>query len=168
MRRCPVQRPQGGDLPGSSPALPAPEAWTEARSQYCLLRPEGCAFFFGSIFSDSTIHFPGKAPPEHDCASSQGQGGSAAVLRGNSPRVFGNVWGKKEKKKKHTPFFLPSVLISQHTHQWSTPLTSFHLAKNPGKHLNSGTGRALAAGRVSLAHNTASIPWGEILDYSEQ
>lgn len=44
MRRCPAQRPRGGDVPGSSPALS--KAWTEVRSQNCLLHPEGCAFFF--------------------------------------------------------------------------------------------------------------------------
>lgn len=104
MRRCPAQRPRRGDVPSSSPALS--KAWTEARSQYCLLRPEGCAFFFGSIISASTVHFPGKAPQEHDRAS--------AALAGNSPWVFGNVWGEK-KKKKHTPFFSASVFLSQHT-----------------------------------------------------
>lgn len=104
MRRCPAQRPRCGDVPSSSPALS--KAWTEARSQYCLLHPEGCAFFFffGSIISARTVHFPGKAPPEHDCAS--------AGLAGNSRGCLETFGGKK---KKHTPFFWPSVFLSQHT-----------------------------------------------------
>lgn len=157
MRRCPAQRPRGGDVPGSSPALS--KAWTEVRSQNCLLHPEGCAFFFfGSIISDSTVHFPGKAPPEPDCASSQRRRARREQPAGVSKRLG----TKRRKKKAHTLLFTLSI------RQPTTPPTSFHLAKNPGKHLNSGTGGALAAGRVSLAHDTASIPWGELWDYSEQ
>lgn len=93
-----------------------------------------CLFFFGSIISDSTVHFPGKAPPEHDCASSQG------TARG----CLGTFGGKQKKKKSTHPSFHPQYL-SANSHQWSTPPTSFHPAKNPGKHLNSGTGGAPAA-----------------------
>lgn len=111
MRRCPAQRPRGGDVPGSSPALS--KAWTEVRSQNCLLHPEGCAFFFfGSIISDSTVHFPGKAPPEPDCASSQRRRARREQPAGVSKRL-----GTKRKKKKHTPFFSPSVFVSQQRHR---------------------------------------------------
>lgn len=101
---------RGGDVPSSSPALS--KAWTEERSQCCLLRPEGCAFFFfffGSIISDSTVHFPGKAPPEHDWASWQG------TARG-CLETFGGKTGEKKKKKKHTPFLLALSIRQPATH----------------------------------------------------
>lgn len=98
-------------MPGSSPALS--KAWTEVRSQNCLLHPEGCAFFFfGSIISDSTVHFPGKAPPEPDCASSQRRRARREQPAGVLKRL-----GTKRKKKKHTPFFSPSVFVSQQRHR---------------------------------------------------
>lgn len=110
---CPAQRPRRGDVPGSSPALS--KAWTEERSQCCLLCPEGCAFFF--VFLEASF-------PTAPFTSREKQPQNVTELGGNSPWGFGNVWGKnqklkKKKKKKHTPFFLPSVFVSQpNTQQW--------------------------------------------------
>lgn len=140
MRRCPVQRPQGGDVPGSSPALS--KAGTEARSQYCLLHPEGCAFFFFFEASFPTAPFTSREKHAQNTTVLLRGGGRAAVLGGNSPWVFGNLWGNTGGKKKSThPSFRPQY-ASANTHRWSAPPTSFHPAKNPGKHLNSGTGGA--------------------------
>lgn len=103
MRRCPAQRPRCGDVPSSSPALS--KAWTEARSQYCLLHPEGCAFFFfWKHHFRQHRSLPGKSTPRTRLCFCR--------ARREQPWVFGDVWGKK---KKHTPFFWPSVFLSQHT-----------------------------------------------------
>lgn len=104
MSRCPAQHPQGGDVPSSPPALS--KAGTEARSQYCLLRPEGCAFFFFLKHHFQQHHpLPRKSTPQNMTA-----------LGGNSPWVFGNVWGniRKKKKKAHTLLF--ALSIGQPTH----------------------------------------------------
>lgn len=121
MRRCPAQRPQGGDVPGSSPALS--KAWTEARSQYCLLRPEGCAFFFFLEASFLTAPFTSREKHPQNMTVLLRRGGRAAVLGRNSPWMFGNVWGKTEKKRKKKstyPSFRPQVSVSQHTPMVST------------------------------------------------
>lgn len=61
-------------------------------------------FFFGSIISDSTVHFPGKAPPEHDCA------------RREQPVGVWERLGRKKKKKAHTLLFALSICQpTQHT-----------------------------------------------------
>lgn len=156
MRRCPAQRPRCGDVPSSSPALS--KAWTEARSQYCLLHPEGCAFFF--FFLEASF------PPAPFTSREKHPQNTTVLLPGSQGTAVG-VWRRLGEKKKSThPSFGPQY-SSANTHQWSTPPTSFHPAKNPGKHLNPGTGGAAPPPRSSGSH-AASIPWGEILDYSEQ
>lgn len=127
MRRCPAQRPRAGDVPGSSPALS--KAWTEVRSQCCLLRPEGCAFFFLEASFPTAPSTSREKHPQN----------TTVLLRREQPAGVWKRSGENQKKKSTHPSFRPQYL-SANSHQWSTPPTSFHPAKNPGKHLNSGTG----------------------------
>lgn len=154
-----VQRSVHGLGMCPAPLLPSPKLGQKREVRTAFYVQRVVPFFFGSIISDSTVHFPGKAPPEPDCASSQRR----CARREQPVGVLRRLGTKRKKKKAHT-----LLLFALSIRQPTTPPTSFHPAKNPGKHLNSGTGGALAAGRVPLAHDTASIPWGEIWDYSEQ
>lgn len=103
MRRCPAQRPRCGDVPSSSPALS--KAWTEVRSQYCLLHPEGCAFFF---FLEASF------PPAPFTSREKHPQNTTVLLPGSQGTAVG-VWRRLgEKKKAHT--LLLALSIPQPTH----------------------------------------------------
>lgn len=114
------------------------QSWDRSKKSVLPFTSRGlCLFFFFLKHHFQQHHpLPRKSTPQNMTA-----------LGGNSPWVFGNVWGNTRKKKKKSthPSFRPQYL-SANTQQWSAPPTSFHPARNPGKHLNSGT----AASHASL------------------
>lgn len=106
-----------------APLLPSPKLGQKQEVSTAFYVQRVVPFFFFLEASFLTAPFTSREKHPQNMTVLLRRGGRAAVLGRNSPWIFGNVWGKTEKKRKKKstyPSFRPQVSVSQHTPMVST------------------------------------------------